>query len=384
MLAMVSALHVQPGMAQDSTRTRGPEDQLRAAEERDRRGWRFRPGLRAEAEYDHNIFLLPENRRSAPGSPSIEEVRSGRYASMESAYDLVGSVEASLRARGRAYAGRPFELTPTVGVRAHALNTALNGMWIGVAAQQDFRRERRLQVQARFVPESFRRNYLVGATDEDANGIITAGERRYAAGRASELNVGADYRHRLRKGRRGSPSAWADVGAGFEALRYSAPFAGRDLAGPSAGVRLLADLGAFRFDAGYRGTRLAAAPSQEVMLVREAAGRRAVSGTVNRSRNEHALTGGVSIGDGRRRQLSIDLEQRARTFTSEEPTDAVYRGRTDRRRSAAVELTSRRGPTRTFVRARYAGQQLNRGSSPADDEADYTRLRGALGLRLTF
>lgn len=347
------------------------------------RGWRFRPIVRAEAEYDHNIYRLSDGRRGSPGSPSAEEVRSGRYENMESGFDVVGSVDASVRMRRPGIGGRNFALRPVVGAIAHALNPALNGVWFGASAAQEFGRGREVNAAMRFEPETFRRNYLSGVVDEDGNGIITEGERRYSAGRASALQFDAEYRHRLRKAGGATPGVWLEAGAGYEQRRYAAPLAGRDLAGPHASVRLRSSVGPLSLGLGYNHARLGASPSQEVMLVRDGLARRAVVGMVDRSRTENAVRAGVGVKPTRRTHLDVDLEQRARTFTSDQPTDAIYRGRSATRRSVAVELGRSRGRLDSFARLQYASQLLRRGEESGDAD-DYTRLRGGVGLRVTF
>lgn len=384
----ITTLRAQHPAAAPAAISGGSPAKAPAEKPRTSSAWRLRPAVSGALEYDDNVFLLSGRRKSSVESPSAGEKRSGRYADMTSARDAVASLNGALRVTGRGYGGRPLELRPSADLELHALNTALTNVALGLAVEQDLARAGRLRGRASFQPSTFRRNYLAGAVDEDGDGFISSGERRYDRGEASDMELNADFRHRLRKSRKSSPlGATLQLGAGFRSRSYAAPFAGRAYAGPTGEARLLLDpTKRFGIDLGYDVAILGATPTQELMLVEEPAGRRAVTGVADRSRTEHTVSARARTDLTRRSALSLELERRARTFTSQEPTDVRYRGRRDARNALDAELTSRlRSGVRAVTRVRFASQTLARGTSAAGDEVDdYARLRAALGLRLTF
>lgn len=344
--------------------------------------------MAAAVEYDDNVFLLPESRQDSPGSPSAAEQVSRRYVDMESARDAVGAIDVALRLTGPGYGGRALEVRPVIGAELHSLNPALSTGALGVAVEQDLARDGRVRLRATATPTTFRRNYLTGAADLNGDGLIAAEERRYARGAARDVEIGGDYRHRLRKSTKASPlEAAVLIGAGFQSRRYDAPFPGRSHAGPTATARLLLDPAKrFGLDVGYAIAALGATPTVEVTLVEEGAARRAVIATVDRSHMEHTVGASARVGLSRRSDVAVEVERRARTFTSDQPTDVRYRGRRDTRDAVGAALTSTlRRRLQATARVRYAQQRLSRGVTASGDEVDdYTRLRASLGLRVNF
>lgn len=350
--------------------------------------WRIKPAGAGVVEYDDNVFLLKDSRQDDLGSPSAAELQSGRYTDMESAFDAIASLEGAVRIRGSGLAGRDLDIVPSAELELHTLNRARTNAVMGLTVVQDLARGGRLRGRAAIAPASFRRNYLVGVDDANGDGWIEPAERRYAAGEAGELEVGADYRHRIRKSTKASPlEAAAQVGAGFTRQSYAAPFGGRDHAGPMVDARLLLELTErVGVDFGYGVAMLEATPTSEVMLVTDGTGRRAATGIVDRSRTEHVLGAQARLAVTRRTDVALEFERRQRTYTSAEPTDVRYRGRRDARNGVGAELTSRLGGgLRTVARVQFARQNLTRGGGTGGEEVDdYTRLRAAVGLRYDF
>lgn len=350
--------------------------------------WRLRPSVTAAVEYDDNVFLLKDSRKDDLGAPSPADVQSGRFTDMASARDAVTSLAGALRLRGNGLAGRDLDIVPEVALELYALNPARSNALLGLAVEQDLSRGNRVRARAAYAPASFRRNYLAGAEDANGDGFIDPGERRYAPGKARELEVSADYRHRLKKARRASPlEAAVQLGAGLAQRTYAAPFAGRDHAGPTAEVRLLLDFTsrlAFALDYGI--AMLDATPTSELLLVPDGTRQRAIPAVPDRSHTEHVAGARARLGVTRRSELSLGVERRQRTWTSTEATDVRYRGRRDARNAVDAELTAGRSARlRTVVRVRYAQQGLTRGTSTGgEDVDDYSRLRAALGLRYAF
>ncbi len=211
-----------------------------------------------------------------------------------------------------------------------------------------------------------------------------------------------DYRVRLSKSRRRSPLGVAlRLGGGYADRRYDLETLGRDRRGPSAGAELLLDFGRrAALDLGYRFERFVSTPIRQLLILDEPQFGRDFNGdgdqsdlgvrlteVVDRSRGEHRLGADLAFGFGRGSEIALEYELRWRSFTSEEPGDVVYRGRTDARHRVGAELRLRLMRHLRFVLGgQYAKQALNRASDIAGigEEDDYTRQRAFSGFEIRF
>lgn len=362
--------------------------------------WQVRVGT--EVEYDDNVFLLAATRKTDLGTPSGSALASGRFTDMTSASDVITNVSAAAALRTRGAFGRALDLQPSVAYQAYAQNGARSNVTVGFAAEQDLRRGGRFRVRGGLTPSYYARNYLADATDGDANGRISARERVYRAGTYREADVSADYRIRLARSTRRSPSGAAlQVGAGYYGRTFEAPFAGRDLRGPSVGVKLVGEVTRrVGVDLAYGWESLRADVLPQVMILDEGDVGRDLNGNgtasdrdvrvedqADRSRREQAVGARLRMEAGKRTDLTVDAKRRWRAFTSDQPLDAANNGRQDARDQVGAELTTALRPGLRFTaRGSYARQALNRSVvfGNTGEINDYSRIRLAAGLRYTF
>ncbi len=363
---------------------------------------RFRLRTAAEVEYDDNVFLLADTKKNNLDVPSASAQASGRYTDMKSASDVIATLSAAAPLRFPGAMGRSIDLVPAVAYHAYLQNGQRSHVTLGLSAEQDLPRGSHLRVRAGMTPSYFAKNYLFDAVDGDASGTITSDERRYRPGTYRETDISADYRIRLDKSSGKSPfGASLQVGGGYYGRAYKEPFKGRDLSGPTAGVKLLGELTRrVGLDVEYGFASLNSDVTSQVMILDEPDFGRdfngnstitesnvRVDGQVDRSRREHALGARMKFEATKRVDFTLEGERRFRSYTSEEPLDAANNGRRDTRDQVAAELSAGlRSGIRLMTRASYTQQSLNRsqdlgGTGEVDD---YSRIQFAAGVRYTF
>lgn len=366
------------------------------------RGWRVRPLVSAEGEYDDNVFLLRPSRQDNLAVPSGQSLASGRYANMESASDVVTTMRAEASLEGRGLSGKKLSITPKLAYELHALNAERRNVTLSLDVEQALRRGSRAGFRARIQPSYFGRNYLLDATDRDGSGTIDPSERLYQGGFYSERELSLDYLFRLNKSTRRSPfGAEVELEGGYYGRTYEAPFAGRDLSGPTAAATLLLALNRrLSLDVGFQFAALAATPSIQVLLLDEQDFDRDFNGNgsttdldvraremVDRSRRQVGFDAKARFEFSRRAGLKVGYARRSRTFTSEQPFDVSYRGRSDARdeleAGVGVRLTRQ---LRLVGSGSMSRQRLNRESDrgAVGEIADYDRLRTRIALAYHF
>jgi len=355
----------------------------------------------AEIEYDDNVFLLADSKKDNLDTPSASAVSSGRYTNMESATDVVAMVSAALPFSTRGALGRSLDVQPAVAYRAYTKNGERSNLTLGLAAEQDLPRGSHLRLRAGLTPSYFARNYLADAVDADGSGNISSAERVYRAGTYRETDLSVDYRIRLDKSTRQSPiGAALQVAAGYYARAFEAPFEGRDLSGPTVGVKLLGELTRrVGVDLEYAFASLGADVSPQVLILDETDAGRDLNGNstvndrnvrvadlVDRSRREQSVGARVKFELAKRTDLAVDAEHRWRSYTSEQALDAAYNGRRAARDQVGAEITGALGSEfRLTARGSYATQVLNRSTDlDGSGEDDYSRIQVAAGVRYTF
>lgn len=385
-----SPLHAQASPMPGARPTRDADDAAAA--------WKTRKTLEVVSEYDDNVFLLPESRKPDLDSPSSGELASGRYADMRGPGDVITTVKASIALRRRGLFGRDLEIRPEIAFDAYTRNAERRNLGIGLSLEQRLPHGSRARLVARMAPTYFARNYLTDAVDADLNGTISSAERIYLPGKYREGEVLADYRVRLDKSTKKRPfGAALQAGGGYYARSYDAPFAGRDLSGPTAHVALLTSLTRrVDVDLKWEFADLSATPASTVMVVDEPVAGSDLNGNGNatdsnvrtigladRSRSQHTIGARLHIDLGHRRALRFEAERRSRSYASRESTDYTYNGRRDARTSLGAELTiGLTDRVSLLTRAETASQTLDRGNDAGlGDIDDYTRHRFALGLR---
>lgn len=366
-----------------------------------RHPWKVRRTVEIASEYDDNVFLLRDSRKSDLSPPSIEATASGRYVGMRSSGDVVTTVGMLLAIRGPGIGGRSLSIRPEAGFAYYSQNADRRSLALGLALEQELPHHSRLTIAGTTTPSYFARNYLADAVDANGDGTIAAGERQYRQGTYRETSLDLEYRRRLDKSSKKSPfGADLELGGGWYARAYDAPFRGRDLNGPVLNAGLLLTVSrSLDLDLRYRLEALSATPTPQVMVLDETDVGRDLNGngittdadvrivnTMDRSRTEHVAGVKGTFAIGRRANLELDVDRRWRSFSSEQPLDLANFGRRDTRNSGGVEFNYAIGrDMRLSARGELASQRLRRGGDAGVGEIDdYTRRRLSLAVRYEF
>lgn len=361
-------------------------------------GWQFRPTFLTDAEFDDNVFLLPDAKKGklVAGAPA-----GTHYADMVSASDVITTLRAQLAFDGPGIAGKRIKIVPELGYDFYARNAERRTATYGVSLAQKTTRGGLVRLKAAIQPQTFFKNYLVDAVDQDGSGSIDPGEKLYSAARQGETTVEGDYTLRLRK--QSSPStvgAALRLGGGWYSRTNNTAFTARDLKGPTLGAKLLLDVaGNARVELGYSLASLSAPRMLNVVLVDEGQFNRDFNNNgnatdvnvrtvqmVDRSRSEQELSAAFGTDVGRA-DVAVEYAHRTRHFSSAEPYDAANNGRRDARNEFGGTVRYNLGnAVRVRASAQRGAQTLNRATAAAatGDVADYTRVRTSIGLEYRF
>lgn len=366
------------------------------------KGWRAAPSIRVETEYDDNVFLLSPGKRNELEAPGSIATPSGRFAGMQSPGDLITTMQAAFGAKGPGLLGRALELTADARYELYARNVDRRNLSIALVAEQSLAHGKRMRLRGSVTPSYFAKNYLADAVDGDLDGDITPDERVYEAGKYRDVEVGLDYRFRMAKSTRRHPfGAALQPSVGYYSRTYEAPFSGRDLSGPTAGLKLAMDVSPRAgLDVEYEFASLTATPTRQVMILDESAFDRDFNGNgtsddsfarafemADRSRAEHAIVASFRYEMSKRADVELEAEHRRRSFSSGQEFDVANNGRSDSRNTLGAELTIKlaRG-VRLVAGGEIASQRINRENDPGStgEIADYDKHRTRVGLSYRF
>lgn len=366
------------------------------------RRWRMSSTIEVTTAYDNNIYLLTDSKLDNVASPSASSITSGRYADMESAGDVVTTLRAAAELKGAGIRGRTLRLVPEAEYDAYMRNARRRNASLSFTVGQSLRHDGELRLRTRLTPNYFAKNYLADAFDQDGDGSIAARERVYAAGIYAERELSLDYRLRIAKSTKAHPFGGAvRVGAGYYGRSYDAPFAARDLSGPTFEVALPLDLTRrLGVEMRYERLQLAATPTRSVLLLDESQFQQDFNGNgttadrsarafemIDRSRAENSLDLEARYELTRRTELRLGYEHRSRSYGSAEPYDVANNGRRDSRNEFAIELAWRVMHGLEVVAAgRASAQTLNRENDPGavGDVDDYSKQQFRLRLARRF
>lgn len=361
------------------------------------KAWQIDVQSKAGLQYDDNVFLLSQNQRNEVASPSAGATISGRYAGMESASDMLGVGNIALQVSGPGARGRTLEITPEISYEFASRNQLRREAAAGLSIAQSLGGGRRIRLKAGSTPSHFARNYLSDAVDADASGSISSNERIYKKGQYGEYSIGGDLRVPLRAS---TSEAVLGLGGGYYARSYDAPFAVRDLSGPTVTVSL--DVGQkspVGVELTYDLAALSAAQGRQVVLLDEPIYNIDFNGNgrtsdlnarafvdIDRSRLEHQMGAALRFDTGRRATASVGYEYRIRSFRSTLPYDEADAGRRDNRSTIRGSIRAKMAKgVYASAGVKFLSQGTNRPlGSAIGEEADYRNIVASTGLQVSF
>ncbi len=373
-----------------------------AAAQEQERSWRVSTRLRGVLQYDDNPFLLDTAHIRKLGQPTAADSLSGRFRDMDDAHDLIPIPSLELGASGPGLLGRALTLRADATYEANILNSRRRHAELGFSIEQGLSRADRVRLDLKWLPSYFFKNYLASVSETDGDRIVTADERRYAAGVYKETSLVLEYSRRFVKPRKDRPfGLTAGLEGGYVDRTYDAPFGGRDRNGPQAGASLAVDVARhWTLGLDYRYTRLNADTSREVEILDETLYGRDfnANGTttdpnalalelVDQSRRDHDFGASLEGDVTEAVSVKVKYERRNRDFASVQPFDAAHLGRHDHRNAVAARAQLRLGPVLDLtLGGEIAKQTTNRTGDPGStgEEAAYTRHVATVGLRYRF
>jgi len=361
-------------------------------------GWRSDVESNAAVQYDNNIFLLSPTQRASVASPSAGATVSGRYQGMESANDVIGVGNIAIRLNGPGARGRTLEITPEISYEFTSRNQLRREAAGALSIAQSLGGGRRIRLKAGSTPSHFSRNYLSDAVDADASGSITPDERIYKRGQYGEYSIGGDLR--LPLGGKKRAGSVLGAGAGYYARSYDAPFAVRDLSGPTATVSLaVGQKSPVGLELTYDLAALSAAPGRQVVLLDETVYNVDFNGNgsttdldaralvdIDRSHLEHQIGGALTFDAGRRVSALVGYAYRIRSFRSTLPYDEADAGRRDNRSGIRGSFRAKMAKgVYMSTGVKFLSQSTNRPlGSALGEEADYRNFVASVGFQATF
>jgi hypothetical protein len=359
--------------------------------------WQLGVRFAVPVRYDDNSFRLDREDKRRLAFLSRDDARSGRFAHMESTDDVIPVPTFEVDLEGPGFAGRKLELEAEAGYYANLFNARRRNVQLEFEIALSGP-DSRLRLISEWQPRYFPNNYLADAVDDDADGEITPGERRYKAGRSREGEVALLYRHRLVRQTRTRPiEVLAEFGPGYTRTTYATPFAGRTRGGLQALAEFTVEGEKWQMELDYGFERLLDEPNREIMILDETEvgrntdfkGNRVFDDeavrafeVVDRSRREHEVTIQLEGRFGDRFEAEVNYGRRLRYYTSVAPFDD-NRGRRDTRNVFELELDAEMRSGFHVILGGWRGVQWT--TRPGERRMeDYRQTVVLLGLEYEF
>lgn len=356
--------------------------------------WKWRAALEIEAETTNNAFNLDRTSKSRLRRRELVNVTNGRLRDMESVNDYILVPEIEIGARRRNELGE-FSIRGFLAYETYTQNSVKSHFDLGLSVRQTLPGHSSVEVAARFKPDQFKKNYLLGTV---GTGSISSSERIYRPGEFDETRFSVDYERRLAKWKSGdgdSNRLLGRVGILYKDRSFD-NFGNRDLETWGLELAATVELGP-RLSVGleYGYAMVDANGGAEIVLLDESTVGLDLTGdldqndnnvrtstAVDRSRDVHSLALDVKFDVTRKLRLSVGYEYEIRDYDSNKPLDLAYRDREDDAQTASVRL--RWAFADSWSLALHAENQSvdsNRDASILDDE-DASKHRNTVGLKL--
>lgn len=190
-----------------------------------------------EIDFEHsdNIFHLTDSQESRIDADDPEDSESGRFNDMESVSDNIVSPAFGMKYKfkGKGLCGDDLRLSARVKYNYHMENQEKSYPEARIQMKNDIGKKSALVLEANFLFDFFKKNYLTDYDDENDNGNISRDERIYSFAIYDEYEGILAYEHELYKNNDNTLSQ-VDIKPffGFSTRSYNSPFdnRGRDIA----------------------------------------------------------------------------------------------------------------------------------------------------------
>jgi len=297
--------------------------------------------LKLNTEWSDNVFKLSEKQMDRFNLNNPGDEISGRYNDMESINDLIFSIEPKFKMETKnGLFKRMFSLTGKLNYQFYSRNTKKSFFKLSLSAKQKVSKNGTIIIKAKYIPSSFKKNYLLDATD--TTGSVSSSERIYHEAVYSKTDLSGAYRHRFNMG---SLKINSDFFMGYGNKSYNDEFPGRNQDAFYAGVALkLKPSKLWDLYLEYTYESVKSPITKEVMILDEpdyqidfnndgdfADNNRRTEQTVNRSHYSNNLEFVFSVMPVKRLAIYAGAELTFKDYLSSEPIDPNYKDRNDSR-----------------------------------------------------
>jgi hypothetical protein len=180
-------------------------------------------------EYTDNVFKLTESDREKMKANAVEDQASGRFKDMDSDSDYIVSPELGLSLDSNSPVGGRFSLISWLRYDNYTRNPELSHPEGRLRLRNSIGDNGELTLQGSFVCDFFKKNYLSGVNDANANGNIPKSERIYSSAVYDEYEGLVAYQHKIIDVKNNKLSGF-DIQpfAGYDVRRYNSTFSNRD------------------------------------------------------------------------------------------------------------------------------------------------------------
>ena len=180
-------------------------------------------------EYTDNVFKFTESDREKMKANAVEDQASGRFKDMDSDSDYIVSPELGLSLDSNSPVGGRFSLMSWLRYDYYTGNPELSHPEGRLRLRNSIGDNGELTLQGSFVCDFFKKNYLSGVNDANANGNIPKSERIYSSAVYDEYEGLMAYQHKIIDEKNNKLSGF-DIQpfAGYDVRRYNSTFSNRD------------------------------------------------------------------------------------------------------------------------------------------------------------
>lgn len=318
-----------PGFAQEAKMGAGTAGNVK------QKDGNFKFYVETEMAYSDNVFGLTEEQQSAMDSNDPVYVQNGRFKDMASVSDYIVKPRIGLRYDAESPWGGKMRVTSWIRYNYYTKNEEASYPEGRIRFSQSIGENGTLNVEGNFLLGCFKKNYLSGYDDANANGNVTREERSYSQATYDEYEGMVSYEHEIIDDKDKMISGLElRPYAGVRYRKFNAVFDNRNLDVLFGGIGVdLEFLSSIGLELIYKYERISAPNDHELILYDEEAAGTDVSGDgrikanaplatrIDRSADRHTIEIIPSIKLTKDASVYMEYSKRVATNTSDNPLD---------------------------------------------------------------
>lgn len=284
-------------------------------------------------KYSNNIFGLTEAQQQKLEANSAEDTN--RFDDMESVSDLVYSPKIGLKYNLSKSKSRELKFSGYLQYNFYSDNSRSEHPEAGFSLKKNLGKKDKLEFKGEFIIDKFKKNYLCGVNDANANGNIPKSERIYSAATYNDYQGILSYEHVLNKNKnKHMTKSTLQPYLGYRKREYNPMFSNRDYTLPFVGMEYKMDFKpGFDLEIGYEYGELDSDAGQELFLYDETISGVDISGdgnikanapllsTVDRSSERKTWSVGSSLKCSKVTTFSLKFSNRTENYITNNTLD---------------------------------------------------------------